>query len=232
MKIYHFVLIFAAFAIGTIMVTDMRISEKRYSDREKAVLLRKLERATEAAAGELRANASGAGEISMQKAIEAFFYSFYASLGVIDMPLARNNLKRYLPVFVIGLKEGYYMYTYVGEVDNEVSEDYVELRGPDGTGYVKSGLMEYDDKTYDHEVVFAAYMKEYPLEDESFDGYGFSSAKVTERTGYIVDTEGVYHLSGCPSASKTEYIFFSEEGCITKGAVPCTRCIERKKDEE
>ena len=230
MKIYHFVLIFAAFAIGTIMVTDMKMSEKRYSEREKAELAKKLDRAAEAAAGELRASSAGTGEILMQKAIEAFFYSLYASLGIIDMPLSRYDLKRYIPVFIIGLKEGYYVYTYVGEMDHEVTEDTEELRGPDGTGYVKSGFIEYEDGDYEHEIAFMAYMKDYPLEDDNFDGYSYSSASVTERTGYIVDTEGVYHLSGCPLALNVEYVFFSEEGCIAMGVSPCTLCIERKKD--
>ena len=226
MKIYHFVLLFAVFAIGTIMVTDMRMSEKRYSEREKAELSEKLERAAEAAAGELASYNAEKSGLAEHRAIEAFFYSMYASLGVIDMPQAVSDLKKYIPVFMIGLKEGYYLYTYVGETEADIKEDHEDLTGPDGTGYIKSGLIDYADGTDEHDIVFAAYLRDYPLRTESFDGYCFSSASVTERTGYIVDGEGTYHLSGCPYLRDTVYVFFSEEGCIVMGALPCSFCIE------
>ncbi len=227
MKIYHFVLLFAVFAIGTIMVTDMRLSEKRYSEKERTILEEKLDEAAEAAAGELAAYSTGTGEITERRAVDAFFYSMYASLGIIDMPQAINDLKKYVPVFMIGLKDGYYLYTYAGIADGP--EDLEALTGPDGTGYVKSSLISYEDGMAEHDIVFAAYLKGYPLETENFDGYCFSSAFVTERTGYIIDTDGIYHLSGCKAAGDTEYVFFSEEGCVAMGASPCSSCLGRNQ---
>ena len=232
MKIYHFVLLFAIFAIGTIMVTDMRVSEKRNSKREKALLSENLEKAAEAAAGELASYNEEKGELAEQRAIEAFFYSMYASLGIIDMPQAVSDLKKYVPLFMIGVRDGYYLYTYAGEADIDIPEDTDGITGPDGTGYIKSGLIAYEDGTDEHDIVFAAYLRDYPLRTESFDGYCFSSASVTERTGYIVDGEDIYHLSGCPYIGDTAYIFFSEEGCILMGAQPCSFCIERREHDE
>ncbi len=232
MKVYHFVLLFAVFAIGTIMVTDMRLSEKRYGEREKAGLSEKLERAAEAAAGELASYNEEKGELAEQRAIEAFFYSMYASLGIIDMPQAVSDLKKYVPLFMIGVRDGYYLYTYAGEADFDIPEDTDGITGPDGTGYIKSGLIAYEDGSDEHDTVFAAYLRDYPLRTESYSGYCFSSASVTERTGYIVDQEGIYHLSGCPYSGDTVYVFFSEEGCIMMGALPCSYCIERRGHDE
>lgn len=224
MKIYHFVILFAIFAIGTIMVADMKMSEKRYSEQEKAVLSDSLQRAAEAAAGELAVLKAGTWEIAEQRAIDAFFYSMYASLGILDMSQEINALRKYVPVILIGVKEGYYLYTYTGGAEPDISEDN-SLVMPGITGYVKSGLISYEDGLKEHDIVFAAYLK-------SYDGYCFSSAHVTERSGYIVDGNGTYHLSGCPYAGDILYMFFTKEGCLKWGALPCSYCIEGRHDEK
>ena len=221
MKLYHFVLVFAAFAVVTVIMTDMGFSEKRYLEKERAGIDKQLYSAVESAAKELRSSVSGFNEVVEQKAIEAFFYSLYASLGIIDVPEARKNLNKYVPAFIISLKDGYYIYRNAEGTDMEGN-----MKGPYGTGYVKSGLISYDDGKNEAEISFAAYLRSYPVRGETYDGYCFSSASIVERVRYIIDENMVYHISGCSYAGDTGYVFFSGEGCVLMGAVPCRYCIE------
>ena len=231
MKVYHFIIIFVIFAVMTVMVTDMRISEKKHLDRERSELDEKLQMSVEAATKELRASVIGFAPDTEQKAIDTFFYSMYASLGIMDAPESARGLIKYVPAFMITLKDGYYIYRYIGEPGVTIPADDEDMYGPDGKGYVRSNLLSYDVGTEEADIAFAANLRDYPVGNGNYDGYGFSSVSVSERTYYVVDEDMLYHISGCPYTGEINYMFFSAEGCLLTGAKACEHCIEGRMDQ-
>ena len=234
MKVYHFIILFAIFAVMTVMITDMRISEKKHMDRERLELDEKLQMSVEAAAKELRASVKGFGPDVEQKAIDTFFYSMYAGLGIMDAPGSARMLVKYVPAFMITLKDGYYIYRYIGDPEVITPEDDEDMYGPNGKGYVRSDLLGYDAEAVETggaDIAFAAYLRDYPVGNGNYDGYGFSSVSVSDRTYYVVDADNIYHISGCPDTGDIKYIFFSAEGCLLTGAKACEHCIEGRMDQ-
>ena len=154
----------------------------------------------------------------------------YAALGIMDIPGSSRGLVKYVPAFMITLKEGYYIYRYIGEKEAVGIENEEDMYGPNGKGYVRSEPLSYDGENGEADIAFAAYLRDYPVGKGNYDGYGFSTVSVTERTYYAVDGNMIYHLSGCPYMGEVLYVFFYEEGCMLTGASACEHCMEGRKN--
>jgi len=166
MKLSHYAILFVIFALGVAAVTDMRVAEKKYLNRQFEIMDGYLDRAVKAGANELRASGTVFDEAAEYRAIEAFFLSMYASMGIMDMPEQRRMLVKYVPELIIMLEDGYYVYT----PEETVSTDAVPA------GYKRSEFVNSKG-----EIAFAAYIKGFPMETEHYDGYGLSVFGITEK---------------------------------------------------
>lgn len=110
MKIYHYALIFVIFAISVVIVTDIRVSESDYMSREAELNNTIFDRAVVAATDRLLESDSGVTELTKENAVMAFYDSLYASFGVADSPLARENMSLYVPVICVTEPDGFYIY--------------------------------------------------------------------------------------------------------------------------
>ena len=113
MKIYHFACLFVIFAVGVAAITDIRLSKNNYYDRMNARLRICLDEAVNASAWELRAAGTVFDSYTESNVISSFYNAFYASVGIMDMPAKDIIVGRYIPVIMIILKEGYYVYFYL-----------------------------------------------------------------------------------------------------------------------
>jgi hypothetical protein len=206
MRIYHFVIIFAIFALSMVIIKECGLKEKVADKREKTEYKRHIEKAAEAAAWELRAAGIKFDDETGKRAIDAFCYSLFAALGIMDNVYEREQIKERFPSFTVFLNDGYYIFerTWVKEGAEEKSI------------YIRSQKMPYDN-LQDSRIGF---MCSYG------DSYQFS-ADVSKRTVYIVDTDDIYHEEGCGYSGEIVHIVFSKEGCAMLGAHPCKECIDR-----
>ena len=167
MKIYHFTMFFAVFAIGMIVLTDAGISENRRYEKERLRMESIIDGAVNAAAWELRASGTVFNGLIEERVIDAFYFSLYASLGISGHPEKRAWVQQYIPMLLITLKDGYYIYNYETGNGEGPYENYrrSELISGGGNG----------------EVSFSAYFSGYPMEYGTYDGYRASGAFVKER---------------------------------------------------
>ncbi|MBR4343481.1 MAG: hypothetical protein IKP88_12405 [Lachnospiraceae bacterium] len=171
MKIYHFTLLFAVFAVSVIVITDVKLSWERKNEEVRIRMDAMIDEAVNAAAWEMRSSGTVFDSVVEERAIAAFYYSLYASLGIMDLPEKRKEIQKYIPEIMITLKEGYYDYTYIDGSDYE--EPY--------KCYQRSELKQNDKET---ETSFAAYFIGYPLEYGVYSGYRISGSFVMEREDY------------------------------------------------
>lgn len=110
MKLYHYCLVFCLFSIGTILISDMVIFERQtvsiYSENTDAVF----DKAVDAAVKRLRLYSEHDSEGVRDDAVEAFYDSLYASLGIADNPDSREKVRLYVPVIIITVGDGFYVY--------------------------------------------------------------------------------------------------------------------------
>lgn len=110
MKIYHYCLFFCLFSICTMVVSDALIFERntvsRYSENNDIIF----DKAVDSAVDRLRLYTERDSEEVRDSAVEAFFDSLYASLGIADNPASREKLSLYVPVIAISAGDGFYVY--------------------------------------------------------------------------------------------------------------------------
>ena len=111
MKLYHFSIIFAIIAISLFVMTDVNTNNFVAVAEEKENLDLYFDNATDNAAYQLVENDGITGlKLNKEAAVQSFFLSMYASLGIIDNPLKQVNLKNYVPVIAVMGDDGYYLY--------------------------------------------------------------------------------------------------------------------------
>ena len=213
MKIYHFTIIFVIFALLIVIVKESELKECANDEETYLTYKKSVEKATEAAAWELRAAGVNFSDETGKRAIDAFFYSLYASMGIIDNVSERDDVRDDFPSFTVFLDEGYYIYKGVWEDDT--GKDRV---------YEKYGMLKYDEHTRG-KVGFSCTCSN-PLPDDLGETI-ISSAFVAEGDRFIIDKENIYHVEGCMYAGDAECTVFSKEGCAMLGARPCKKCIDQ-----
>lgn len=110
MRIHHFALIFVVFAISFVVILDMKVSEGDYMSREAGLTDTIFDRAVVAATDNLLDSEFGVTELTKENAVRAFFDSLYASFGITDSPLSRENMALYVPVICVTEPDGFYIY--------------------------------------------------------------------------------------------------------------------------
>lgn len=109
MKFYHYAIIFVIFAIAIVAMTDLKVSEKNYMAENTEVTNTIFDRAVVAATDRLLDTEEGASQLKREEATVAFFDSLYASFGITDMPLSRENMALYVPVICVTEPDGFYI---------------------------------------------------------------------------------------------------------------------------
>ena len=206
MRIYHFTIIFVIFALSVVIIKDSELESRVAEEREKLEYRKVIEKATEAAAWELRAAGLYFDDETGKRTIDAFYYSLYAALGIMGNVYERDAIREKFPSFTVFVNDGYYIYDMVWKYDGTNEK----------RAYVRSEKLPYD-KPEDSRTGFMCFCK---------NSYYFS-AMVSEGAVYIVDTLGTYHEEGCSFIGETAHIVFSKEGCAMLGAHPCRECIDR-----
>ena len=206
MRIHHFTIIFVIFALSLVIIKDSEFKESAAEKRKKQEYQKNVEKAVEAAAWELRAAGVYFDDKTGERAIDVFYYSLFASLGIEGNIYGREALKEKFPSFTVCLNDGYYIYERVWK-DTGAGEKMV---------YVSSEKLPYDNPE-DSRTGFMC----------SIDNTCYFSVLVSEGVIYIVDTDGIYHEEGCSFLGETAHIVFSKEGCAMLGAHPCRECIDK-----
>ena len=101
MRIYHFTLIFAAFAVMMLSITAFSLGESFAEEQGRSNLDLVLDRASESAADVLKeAHSSGIAGVR-DLAVDAFYASLSAGLGLSDGTPALTLLRMYVPVIAV-----------------------------------------------------------------------------------------------------------------------------------
>ncbi len=109
MKLYHYSLIFAIFMILTLIITDVSVSEKAAIDSERKNIDLAFGKAVDAGTSALTNVVNNQINVNGDSAVEAFYNSLYASLGIADSPLSKQNLQLYVPLIAITDTDGFYI---------------------------------------------------------------------------------------------------------------------------
>ena len=109
MKIYHFTLIFAFFAVIMCAVVSWRVSEENFVSTDNSANEKIFDDAVDAATAVLMKTEDGNLSIDKEAAVEAFFTSMFASLGIVDMPMEMTELEMYVPVIAVTCDDGLYI---------------------------------------------------------------------------------------------------------------------------
>ncbi len=174
---------FVVIAISIIVPTDIRLNNL------KAVVLNKeeIDRYLDVAIDDAVSRLVEVGEnnqiiINKENAIESFYTSLYASFGILSDKAKQQELALYIPVIVITMEDGYYIY---------YSDDY---KGEDGYPYVSRRWSEKFP---------------YDYEDEDFI-YGFSLGNeftLYDKYGKLAGEQKVYQINRKDMVDKYSFYF-------------------------
>ncbi|MCR5204352.1 MAG: hypothetical protein K6E47_04805 [Lachnospiraceae bacterium] len=214
MKIYHFVIIFVIFSVSMMIMRDVELNIAYNENRELLRDEKIMENATMAAVRELKTAGIRYDNNLGLKAIEAFFYSVFASENCMDDFAKREEIRNGFYMFIISIPQGYHIYT--GEwKDNGKGMEY-QFSG--------SELIAYDEGDEVRTAGFSYMTVTKEGEERVLRSAGVT---VNEIPTYVVDRNGLYHEEDCGFISETDVILFSKEGCARFGARPCDKCIDK-----
>lgn len=111
MKIYHFILVFVILVITTVIICDVRTNEFKAVVKNINQIDQNLKTAIDDGMATL-VQVDDDNNISVNKdaAIESFFMSLDSSFGVLSDVEKREKLNLYIPVVVITMSDGYYVF--------------------------------------------------------------------------------------------------------------------------
>lgn len=214
MKIYHFTILFVIFALAFVIIKESELKEQAYNAGNYFLYKKSIEKATEAAAWELRSAGVNFTDATGESAIDAFFYSLYASMGIMDNASEKDKIRDDFLSFTVFIDRGYYIYREAWE-DGAIGK---------GRVYINSGLLPYDEDTEGRTGFLCN------LATPIFDGKEekmISSAYVSDGDIFIIDKDNVYHAEGCIYIGDVKCTAFSKEGCAMLGARPCKKCMDQ-----
>jgi hypothetical protein len=126
MRIYHFILLFLIFFIGTVIKTDISIGKLKRIEIDKKEISKSLSSATSDAINYLsKTSAYGSGTINKEEVLTTFFASLYSSLGIISNPSAQTEIEMYIPLILLCDQDGYYVY-YYNQYKTDEENTYIE----------------------------------------------------------------------------------------------------------
>lgn len=128
MKLYHYCIIFIVVALSLFLISDVKANNSIAIAEEKEKLDHSFDKAIDDAVIHLAETDGMTGlKISKERAVNEFFASLYASLGIMDNPEKQEALKNYVPVISITCEDGYYLY-YSDEYTDSDNYIYISKR--------------------------------------------------------------------------------------------------------
>lgn len=112
-KLYHFTISFVVIAITYIIISDIRTNNLNAVINNKKEIDRYIDTAIDDAAIRL----IDVGEnnqiiVNKEKAVESFMASLYSSFNILSNRDKQKELSLYIPVIVVTVEDGYYIYYY------------------------------------------------------------------------------------------------------------------------
>ena len=157
MKLYHFSIIFAIIAISLFVIADVNTNNFVAVAQEKEKLDQCFDKATDNAAYQLVENDGITGlKLNKEAAVQSFFLSMYASLGIIDDSQKQEEFKNYVPLIAVMGDDGYYLYysdEYKGSDDPMGSND--QMGSNDHTYFSKHWSEKFPYYYEDADFIYA-----------------------------------------------------------------------------
>lgn len=112
-KLYHFTISFILIAITFLIITDIRTNNLNAVVNNKKEIDRYIDTAIDDAVIRLiEVGENNMISINKEKAIESFMTSLYSSFNILSNQEKQKELSLYIPVIVVTLEDGYYIYYY------------------------------------------------------------------------------------------------------------------------
>lgn len=122
-----YALLFLIIAIPLALFATISASEAVSVNEDVSIMDMAFDAAADAAAEALTIVNDGKIVLTRENAVDAFFMSLYASLGVTDDPVARRNVELYIPAICVSTGDGLYIYYFTDETD-EFTEEQISHR--------------------------------------------------------------------------------------------------------
>lgn len=109
MKLYHFGLIFAIFALAIFISTELILTRSAAVAKDETNYGNIFDEAVDAATNSLMSYKDGVLSLDKDAAADAFYASLYASFGITDNPTERAKMSLYVPVLAVTCDDGFYI---------------------------------------------------------------------------------------------------------------------------
>ncbi len=133
MKMYHFILIFILIAIPYILISDIKTNDFKAVVKNKKQIDQNLDTAMDDGVTSLVQLIDKNIIINKDEAVNSFFISLEASFGVLDDKENREKLGLYVPVVIVTMENGYYIF-YSDEYKNS-GRTYISKRWSERQAY-------------------------------------------------------------------------------------------------
>lgn len=112
-KLYHFTISFVLIAITYIIISDIRTNNLNAVVNNKKEIDRYIDTAIDDAAIRLiEVGENNQIRINKEKAVDSFMASLYSSFNILSNRDKQNELSLYIPVIIVTVEDGYYIYYY------------------------------------------------------------------------------------------------------------------------
>lgn len=131
MKLYHVTLLFILIALGPILLTDLQTHNLKAMYVSKNRLDDAFDHAIDSAAKELLQVADNRTILlNKDAAMNTFYQSMYASLGIMVSVDQQELLQQYIPIMTVISEEGYYIYYTDEDIDSNGATYYCKRWTP------------------------------------------------------------------------------------------------------
>lgn len=129
MKLYHYCVLFVIIAIALFTITDIKTNNYIAVASEKEQLDQSFSKAIDDATAKI-SNVDNLNDdltINKENALDQFYLSLYAALGIPDDPIKQEDINNYMPVVAVTCKDGFYV--YIGDqIKNNDNYTYIHKR--------------------------------------------------------------------------------------------------------
>lgn len=109
MKGNIFTIVFFIIFIMSAGISDADTTELIHTNKMKYRIKDSYMNAVDSAINQLKSSFEHDERLNKEKAVETFFYTMYAGLGILDEPLLKEQLDIYVPVIAVLVNDGFYI---------------------------------------------------------------------------------------------------------------------------
>ena len=138
MKLSHLSILFVGIMVMLCVTTDIRTDNLKAMADAKNDMDFYMDQAMESTVETMmQVDSTGIETMNMDKAVDIFFSSMFASLGILSDPVAQERFRAYVPVIAVTAEDGYYLM---------YSDEYL---GTDGYSYISRRWTEKMPYSYE-----------------------------------------------------------------------------------